>query len=315
MDKKESALVSIVIPVYNAEHALRRCLDSITEQTYTQWEAICVDDGSKDDSLAVLNEYALKDGRFCVVHQENGGVSRARNAGLAKATGELITFCDSDDFVDSGWLQAFIDAMTEDADLVVAGYKALGGRTETVLPKDTKDDKASLAEYLFTHDGFGYLWCKCFRRSIIEANNIRFMEGSAFLEDEEFVCKYWSRIKNVAVSPTASYNYFVPNFSRKYQTDEYNNYRSRLESASTFIPVGEPSAMLRSYTLGCFYGMMRSFEERQYVEAWKRLSFFASISRRYSRQNKYFKLIRRWNYPLWFPVLAFYNLLKARNNH
>ena len=96
---KQSPLISIIVPVYNVEDYIRPCLDSILAQTYTNFEAILVDDGSKDGSGSVCDEYAEKDSRFIVVHKENGGVSSARNKGLEIAKGEYIAFVDSDDWI------------------------------------------------------------------------------------------------------------------------------------------------------------------------------------------------------------------------
>lgn len=91
--------ISIIVPVYNVEKYLRCCLDSIVAQTFTDWECICVDDGSPDNSGKILDEYAAKDNRFVIIHKENGGVSSARNVGLDIARGEWISFVDSDDIL------------------------------------------------------------------------------------------------------------------------------------------------------------------------------------------------------------------------
>ena len=91
--------ISIIIPMYNVEKYIRRCLDSVQNQTFKDWQAICVDDGSPDNSGKIAEEYAAKDSRFIVVHKENGGLSDARNAGMKKASGKYITFLDSDDFI------------------------------------------------------------------------------------------------------------------------------------------------------------------------------------------------------------------------
>ena len=89
--------ISIIIPVYNVEKYLRRCLDSVLNQTFQDWQAICVNDGSPDNSAVILDEYAKRDSRFVVVHKENGGSSDARNAGMKHATGDYIMYLDSDD--------------------------------------------------------------------------------------------------------------------------------------------------------------------------------------------------------------------------
>ena len=91
--------ISIIIPMYNVEKYLRRCLDSVLNQTFTDWQAICVDDGSPDKSGDIAEEYAKQDERFVVVHKENGGLSDARNAGFSYADGEYIMYLDSDDFI------------------------------------------------------------------------------------------------------------------------------------------------------------------------------------------------------------------------
>ena len=109
--------VSIIVPVYNTEKYLRRCLDSIAAQTFTDWECICVDDGSPDAGGAMLDAYARRDARFRVIHQENGGVSRARNAGLDAARGEWIAFVDSDDWVE----KLYITDVEDEADLFRVG--------------------------------------------------------------------------------------------------------------------------------------------------------------------------------------------------
>ena len=92
--------ISIIIPIYKVEKYIRECLDSILNQTFTDWEALLIDDGSPDNSGVICDEYAAKDNRFKVFHKENGGVSSARNLGLEKATGEWVTFIDADDWIE-----------------------------------------------------------------------------------------------------------------------------------------------------------------------------------------------------------------------
>ena len=98
-------LISVIVPVYNAEKYLCRCIDSILAQTYKDFELLLIDDGSKDSSGAICDEYAAKDSRVRVFHKENGGVGFARNVGLDHAQGDWVTFVDSDDWVDVCWLQ------------------------------------------------------------------------------------------------------------------------------------------------------------------------------------------------------------------
>lgn len=102
-------LISIIVPVYNVEPYIRKCLDSILSQTYTNWEAILVDDGSTDQSGAICDEYAKKDARFVVVHKQNEGVAKARITAFEHSKGELITFIDSDDYVSRSIWRNFLN--------------------------------------------------------------------------------------------------------------------------------------------------------------------------------------------------------------
>ena len=123
--------ISIIIPVYNVEKYLRRCLDSVLNQTFQDWQAICVNDGSPDNSAAILEEYAQRDSRFVVVTKKNGGVSDARNVGMKHVQGEYVLFVDSDDFIHPQTLELMVDvAKSKQADMAmfdldVAFYKAL----------------------------------------------------------------------------------------------------------------------------------------------------------------------------------------------
>ncbi len=101
-------LISVIMPVYNAESTLRRAVDSILRQTFTDFELILVNDGSKDSSLSICKEYAQANKNIKVIDKPNGGASSARNAALDVVLGEWITFCDSDDFVDPDWLENFV---------------------------------------------------------------------------------------------------------------------------------------------------------------------------------------------------------------
>lgn len=146
--------ISVIIPVYNVEPFLRRCLDSLLDQTYTDWEAICVNDGSPDNSQAILEEYAKKDSRFIVIEKENGGVSSARNTGMESATGEYITFLDPDDFIHP---QTFEFALTisqrHDADLF-SWYKDPLFRAKSILRRviGLNDKNYRPVEYRCKHD-------------------------------------------------------------------------------------------------------------------------------------------------------------------
>ena len=117
-------LVSIVVPIYNVENYLRQCLDSIMGQTYQNFECLLINDGSPDHSADICREYVSKDSRFKYFEKENGGVSSARNLGIERSEGAYITFIDSDDWVESDYLEVLYKALIDEkADITVSTYK------------------------------------------------------------------------------------------------------------------------------------------------------------------------------------------------
>jgi len=194
-----SPKVSVIVPVYNVAEYLGQCLDTILLQTLQDIEVICVDDGSTDDSLNILNTYAMFDDRLKVIHQENAGAAAARNRGLKEAKGEFISVLDSDDFFRPEMLEKMVAKAEEDgSDVVVCGYSVFNHRTQEecsehplsseyvyrspMAPKDFGDD-------LFM---FCYLpaWNKLIRHSFLKKHHIHFDESVRYCDDTCFLCGY-----------------------------------------------------------------------------------------------------------------------------
>ncbi len=213
--KIENPKISIIIPAYNVEQYLSRCVDSILAQTYTNFELLLVDDGSKDKSGAICDEYAAKDTRIHVFHKANGGVSSARNIGLGNAHGEWTVFVDGDDVVPSDSLDTLIKLASPDIDLVMAGYEAIDingmkidGPTKIVSKSITWEQ--ALAEMFKPTDlGYqGYCFGKLFRTSVIKSNNLKFNEAIKFNEDRLFGVNFICQSKNqVAYTTKSVYSY------------------------------------------------------------------------------------------------------------
>ena len=211
-------LFSIIIPVYKAEKYLRRCVDSIIEQTRPDWELILVDDGSPDKSGALCDEYARKDDRIRVTHQKNGGASKARNAGLNEARGAYVSFVDADDWVADDYLDTCASNI-EGYDLLFFGSTDCyeNGQKLTHAPKDTQAKEGFEIEeailYLKSADKrfeyFGFTWNKTFRRDIIDRYAIRFQEGLSLREDELFTAEYCKHVHSLRVIPNALYFYRI----------------------------------------------------------------------------------------------------------
>lgn len=183
-------LVSIIVPVYNTELYLERCIGSILNQEFEDFELLLVDDGSMDRSLEICNRYAAKDARVQVLPLQHGGVSRARNAALEQARGEFVMFVDSDDEIPATCLS---DCLPFDVDFVVGGLvRRTGDKEEHFLPQQTrtygKDEKLTfLDEQLLNSIFFDGPCHKLFRKSLIDDHHLRFDERLSYAEDKLFV--------------------------------------------------------------------------------------------------------------------------------
>lgn len=212
--------ISVIVPVYNAEAFLRRCTDSILSQTHRELELLLVDDGSADRSGAMCDEIAREDSRVRVLHKPNGGVSSARNLGLAEAAGEYVAFVDSDDWLEPNALELLLSALLESgADTAGCGhYNAKDGGARSVeapaMPAGVhgrQDIREKLVLRLLW-DRLrqpmlnGFIWRFLYTRSIIAGQHITF-EG-AYLEDELFLMEYFCHAQRLAVVDQPLYNYY-----------------------------------------------------------------------------------------------------------
>ena len=208
--------VSIIIPVYNTEACLPACLDSILSQSFTDFEVLLVDDGSTDGSGAICDAYAARDGRVRVFHQENGGVSSARNAALENAAGAWVCFVDSDDQLCPGGLQALADGISDQVDLVMADYIETDHPVDGVGPvqggRRTVAREEALAS-MFNDPARkfeGYVFAKLFRRDVILQKHLTFDPAIAIKEDTLFVVSYLCLCDGmVSVSDTPVYVYIL----------------------------------------------------------------------------------------------------------
>ena len=209
-------LLSIIIPLYNAEDTIRRCVDSVVRQDLTNYEVLLIDDGSTDASGQICDEYAAKDSRFKVFHKENGGVSNARNEGLKHACGEWIYFVDADDCVESHALNTLLSHTSRKIDLVMCGYSVIDDFGNTIYaPQNRLVNEITYIDAL--HEMFvptnkryeGYLWCKLFRTSVIKDSALRFNEKIFFNEDRLFIVQFLCKSqKGVYYDSSPVYKYF-----------------------------------------------------------------------------------------------------------
>lgn len=207
-----SPIISIIVPVYNAEKYLSRCVDSIMTQTFHNWELLLVDDGSIDKSGEICAQYATKDKRIQVFHKENGGVSSARNIGLDHAKGEWITFVDADDFIRESYLAHLLEHAQKQIDLVIS-YAEIHNSDDVLkesYPSKLVDE--TNFESMFIENDMNWHtspWSKLYKRSIIEEHHLSFCEGMHIGEDAVFLYSYMLCSNRIYISSDTDYCYFA----------------------------------------------------------------------------------------------------------
>lgn len=200
----ELCLLSVIVPVYNAEKTLRQCVDSILGQDYRNFELLLIDDGSKDSSPEICDEYSQTDNRVKVFHKPNGGVSSARNVGISKARGEWLTFIDADDYITDGYFDGVVG---QNEDVLIKGYHKFdhsgivsGKEAEDLLGIPAFSD--FLSQYVTDSLLRGPVF-KFYKRSLI--GDLRFLTDMKIGEDAWFVFNYLARCKSFAVLPKGKY--------------------------------------------------------------------------------------------------------------
>lgn len=265
MDKNCSAfvymkikpLISLILPVYNAEVTLSKCLDSILDQSYKNYELLIVDDGSTDASLIISKRYSERDYRIKVIATTNGGASSARNYGLENAKGEWIAFIDADDTVSDEWLELYVKNI-HDVDFVVQKMIPVGNHIDTdrTLQLDFCGVIRDGVPKMFNTYMFGSVCNKLFNAKIIHDHNIRFKNVIKFREDEVFVMEYCCHADRVRVIPQGGYYYMVPDMIRKY--GEINHFYALSELYARVLDLEIPftehihESYLREFTNALF---------------------------------------------------------------
>ena len=241
-DYESKALISIIVPIYNVEKYLRQCLDSIQNQTYQNFECLLINDGSPDNSADICREYVSKDSRFRYIEKENGGVSSARNLGIEHSKGEYITFIDSDDWVDSDYLEVLYTALIdENADISVSTYKRFhmadncwyfhsfqrGYEKRVFTNQELIDEFIALDNFDFS---YRYVCGKLVRRYLLD--KIAFNEMTTLGEDMELWLKLYLISNKIVYVNRDSYIYRVDNDNRHFGLEKI---RSDIQQRMNFI--------------------------------------------------------------------------------
>ena len=272
--------VSVIVPVYNTEKYLLRCIDSILAQTFTDFELILVNDGSTDNSDKICDEYARKDNRIVVIHKENGGVSSARNRGIDVARGEWITFVDSDDYISETYLSDF--PMESTHDMEICGMELFGYASKIYCPIDNKLYKSEISSFFDYEFDNPYITSPCvklLKQSILLTYNIRFNNQIKITEDTLFIMEYMKYCNEVYLIKKTNYYYRYPeNLQRKYRQDaesmSYNltkltNAIFELSEIFRFNPI-KISQGLNRFHYSCFTANLNTLSDKDVLAEWKK---------------------------------------------
>lgn len=224
--------ISIIVPVYKAEKTIRKCVNSILNQTFSDFELLLINDGSPDNSGAICDEIATTDPRIKVIHQENRGVSAARNAGLDAARGKYLMFCDSDDYVLENWCEHLYRIMEQGSiHLAACDVELLLDGAEPSIKEETPCKIIPREEFvnMASHISLFEVWNKIFIKDVIDAHHLRFDENLSRCEDAMFVLRYLQLIgKNDRLCYGSPVLYFYcvestqSSLSKKYSTDYWD---------------------------------------------------------------------------------------------
>lgn len=315
--------ISVIVPVYKVEPYLRRCVDSILDQTFTDFELILVDDGSPDNCPAICDEYAEQDDRVKVVHKENGGLSSARNAGMAVANGKYYLFCDSDDYVSPYWCETLHIAATEHRDSFIFGGI---NRVDEVNPHvvintvNLEKKEYEKAAFIDMHicAAAGYAWNVLFDAAIIHKFSICF-RLDVIIEDLPFCMEYLKYVTSLLYCGHAGYYYVQRNaqtLSQKYYQDGFRKYKEKYAAIQNYINECIPTERggeyqtksANAYMYWFLNSLENTFDKRSTLTFMQKLKYnqqviqtqeFKSCLQNYTagKENAhYIKLLQRGNY-------------------
>lgn len=339
--------LSIVIPVYNGGKYIQQCYEGIASQSFKDWEAIFVDDGSFDDSPSILDGIAASDSKVTVIHKENGGTATARNAGLDAASGRYITFLDCDDEIKSDMYEKMVDLMnTTSADMGVCGFffkleKDNGETTyleEKFYPASCYKTQEEIKEHLvdmWDSDLLSNVWNKLYRMDLIREKSLRYRDGHVYTEDRVFNRQFIENCSSIAFTDECLYYYVrerVGSTTEKYRDDsfvirnkEYNEFKAHYNT------LGIWNEKSREYTsrefieriAGCIENVFHAEKLLTTKEKYQRIKYMVQhpdtreaiqYARCRSKKMRIFVLPIRWN---WIPgvYLMGYTIYSIRSKN
>lgn len=293
--------VSIIIPCFNAEAYIDQCFTSLLSQSFEDWELICVNDGSTDNSYQCCQKYAHDDNRIKILTQEKSGASVARNKGLSVATGEYVTFVDVDDFVDKDYFTS-LDGAVED--LILLQYKSLGTSgdyllVDNVQPLSSTTNREQIRTYI--RDNFHVFtmitpWGKFIKRELLQ--DVKFPIDQRVGEDSVFIFKVLAKVNSMKAVDNAFYVWRANhvNFIDKYPLDTDTAIRYLVNTIKAYHQIGIKSSYIENILYMTFYTLSekergrykwRWFSHPAVINIWKNIGLLDDINTHKAKFKKY----------------------------
>lgn len=302
--------ISVIIPVYNAQDGIKRCIDSLLNQSFKNFEIILLNDGSKDNSLNILKEYELKYSFVRVIDKQNEGVAVTRNKGLLLAEGEYTMFMDNDDFVDSDYIETFYQAIHEkNLDLVIGGYKRVNQDNQIIFSQDIQQSEWS--KYIIMAP-----WAKVYRTEFLKTNNLEFFDYGIG-EDIIFNLAAYKTTDKIGLLDYKGYNWYYNNQSISNTSQRgFSPEIDILVLFSKILELGKPSELvvyyLKRYYVWYLLFSGSSSSDQEFIHQYIRIKEWLKENKLISTISPLSKKVQGERFQTKISLIVFLSLEKLR---
>lgn len=302
--------ISVIIPVYNAQDGIKRCVDSLLNQSFKNFEIILLNDGSKDNSLNILKEYELKYSFVRVIDKQNEGVAVTRNKGILLAEGEYTMFMDNDDFVDSDYIETFYQAIHEkNLDLVIGGYKRVNQDNQIIFSQDIQQSEWS--KYIIMAP-----WAKVYRTEFLKTNNLEFFDYGIG-EDIIFNLAAYKATDKIGLLDYKGYNWYYN--SQSISNTSQRGFSPKIDILVLFskiLELGKPSELevyyLKRYYVWYLLFSGRTSSNQEFIHQYIRIKEWLKENKLISTISPLSKKVQGERFQTKISLIVFLSLEKLR---
>lgn len=302
--------ISVIIPVYNAQDGIKRCVDSLLNQSFKNFEIILLNDGSKDNSLNILKEYELKYSFVRVIDKQNEGVAVTRNKGILLAEGEYTMFMDNDDFVDSDYIETFYQAIHEkNLDLVIGGYKRVNQDNQIIFSQDIQQSEWS--KYIIMAP-----WAKVYRTEFLKTNNLEFFDYGIG-EDIIFNLAAYKTTDKIGLLDYKGYNWYYNN--KSISNTSQRGFSPKIDILVLFskiLELGKPSELvvyyLKRYYVWYLLFSGRSSSDQEFIHQYIRIKEWLKENKLISTISPLSKKVQGERFQTKISLIVFLSIEKLR---